>query len=308
MAISFFLLFVTLQPTAYAKDGQIKIGQPADGDSFPIVIDHAGSYVLTDNLVVGDPDANAIEIVVNDVTLDLNGHTIHGPATGGGFGNGIFAENRYSITILNGRVWGFGIGGVRLHTLSGDPSKTGAGHMVRNIQAMNNGTYGIFLSAGIVSDCVANSNGDAGIWATDAALIHCTANKNTGTAGMVFSNSSASNCTANGNAGLGIIVGSNSTIDNMTAFLNGSTGIKVSDSSVINCSSIENSGSGIWADGSRIENNLVSGNKNYGLYINTQNYVIKNSGAKNTPANISSIPANNYVPLPVDGDNANRFF
>jgi parallel beta-helix repeat protein len=304
--LGFCVLFLTLPPAVWAMDGQIKIGQPAAGESYPIVIDHAGSYVLTDNLVVSDPDLNAIEIVVNDVTLDLNGHTIHGPGTSGS-GNGIRAVNRYSITIRNGRVWGFGAQGVSVYADPGNPSEKSAGHMVMDIQALNNRYGGILISAGTVSNCVANSNSMGGIWAYDTALIHCTANKNTGTAGIEIVNSSASNCTVNGNTGHGITA-FYSTIDNMTANGNGSAGIYASYSSVANCTVLQNSGAGIFAEKSRIENNLVSQNKYYGLDIQfSMNFVIKNTGSANTPGNISAYPAGSYVPL-IGSDNANVFF
>ena len=69
--------------TSYGVDGQIKLTQPVAPDTFPIVINKAGSYVLTSNLVVTDPATNAITIEVNDVTLDLKGHTIQGPNASG---------------------------------------------------------------------------------------------------------------------------------------------------------------------------------------------------------------------------------
>ena len=53
--LGFCVLFLTFPPSVWAIDGQIKIGQPAAGESYPIVIDHAGSYVLTDKLAVSDP-------------------------------------------------------------------------------------------------------------------------------------------------------------------------------------------------------------------------------------------------------------
>jgi len=76
------LLFVTAIPfQTYGADGQRKISQ-TPSTTFPIVINQSGSYVLTNNLAVTDPNLDAIEIIVNDVTLDLNGHMIQGPHTG----------------------------------------------------------------------------------------------------------------------------------------------------------------------------------------------------------------------------------
>ena len=84
--------------SSYGVDGQIKLTQPVAPDTFPIVINKAGSYVLTSNLVVTDPATNAITIEVNDVTLDLKGHTIQGPNAGHISSVGIYAQNRYNST------------------------------------------------------------------------------------------------------------------------------------------------------------------------------------------------------------------
>jgi hypothetical protein len=58
--LTFCCLTLIVIPAARATDGQIKVGQPAAGESYPIVIDHAGSYVLTDNLVCGNHEYGLI--------------------------------------------------------------------------------------------------------------------------------------------------------------------------------------------------------------------------------------------------------
>jgi hypothetical protein len=300
LAFGICLLFLTLPPTVWATDGQIKIGQPAAGESYPILIDHAGSYVLTDNLVVGGTDA--IRIQANDVTLDLNGHTIQGPSTG--FNYGIWAFNQYSITILNGRVWGFGGNGVYLFSNANDPSHRSAGHIVKDMQLLNNGV-GIGINGGVVLNCVANGNVGNGIVALFSCVHNCMTNKNA--EGLYLDESNASGITSISNSGVGIRA-IDSRVDNAVANGNGSAGINSSGSSVANCTARNNSGGGILAANSRIENNLVSNNQNYGLSINSaNNFVIKNTGSTNTPGNISAYPAGSYVPL-IGSDNANVFF
>ena len=81
------LVFILAIPlSAYGVDGQIKITQP---DSFPIVIDQSGSYVLTRTITVSTIDANGIEINADNVTLNLNGHPLIGPGKEiGSSGNG----------------------------------------------------------------------------------------------------------------------------------------------------------------------------------------------------------------------------
>ena len=47
---------------------------------FLMVINEPGTYRLSDNLVVVDAHTTAIEINADDVTIDLNGFSIHVPA------------------------------------------------------------------------------------------------------------------------------------------------------------------------------------------------------------------------------------
>src|SRR3954468_7937478 len=81
---------VAITPTvASAVDGIILIDQnkamtgnvtPGDAPGFPVSITQPGSYRLTTNLIVADPNTNGIEISANHVTIDLNGFAIIGPA------------------------------------------------------------------------------------------------------------------------------------------------------------------------------------------------------------------------------------
>lgn len=218
MAISAMIFVAANQ--ASAVDGQIKIAQTSS-TTFPIVINKSGSYVLTTNLVVSGPDVNGINIEVNDVTLDLNGHKIQGPGTG--TGNGIYAENKYSITLRNGRVWGFGRG-IFLESSVQHPSLRGAGHLIEGIQALNNMSSGIYIHAGTVIDCIANNNENTGIFAYNAMLVNCTANNNGGN-GIHAGYSMVSNSSSNYNEGHGIYVDSSTAKEN-NARNNGGYGIE----------------------------------------------------------------------------------
>ena len=139
--VFFTLILLAFIPiSAFGVDGQRKLTQPVPPASFPIVINTKGSYVLTSNLVMSadQPDTNAIEITANDVTLDLNGHMIQGPNTGSGDGCGVYGYDRHTITIKNGRVWGFRDLGINLNAAPEHFSREGGGHMIQDIQAMNN--------------------------------------------------------------------------------------------------------------------------------------------------------------------------
>jgi hypothetical protein len=110
---------------AQAVDGVVEINQAralaggiSSGDSpgFPVGISESGSYRLTGNLVVpggtGAPNLDAILIVADDVTLDLNGFTLSCrrntlPATPcssvAGTGRGILMAGQ-NIRIQNGTI------------------------------------------------------------------------------------------------------------------------------------------------------------------------------------------------------------
>src|SRR5262245_12785083 len=80
-------IFLLAQPS-YAADGVVLIDQaavlaggitPGDGPDFPVQITVPGSYRLSSDLVL--PTSGGVQGVLiqsNDVTLDLNGFTIHG--------------------------------------------------------------------------------------------------------------------------------------------------------------------------------------------------------------------------------------
>ena len=149
LALWAVLFMVAMCFSAYGADGQIKIAQTA-GTTFPITINESGSYVLTSNLTVTTANVKAININADNVTLDLNGHTIHG-FYGGATETGIYAYNRYNIAIKNGIVRGFCYG----IYLFNDDDHQGAGHRIEGIQASNNGGYGIYAPRSTVTNCTA---------------------------------------------------------------------------------------------------------------------------------------------------------
>lgn len=108
-------------------------GGAGDAPGFPITIGIPGSYKLTSDLVVNDSTKAAIEILVTTATIDLNGHSIRGPVTcqNGASGSpssctgdsgspaawGIIGPATSvvtSYTIRNGKIRGFGRGGISL--------------------------------------------------------------------------------------------------------------------------------------------------------------------------------------------------
>jgi len=111
--------------------------------SLPAVITSQGVYCLTGDLSTSMTSGNAIEIQVNNVTLDLNGFKLGGLGAGDATQtNGIFADQRKNITIKNGIVRGF-LRGIWLDA----PSFTASsGHVVKNILADQNTNTGIWVA------------------------------------------------------------------------------------------------------------------------------------------------------------------
>ena len=112
-----------------------------------VTISAPGIYCLATDVIMAASfkSGNAIEIAANYVTLDLNGHKIHGASAGTATqAIGIHAQNRVSLTIKNGTVWGF-MYGILLNEPS--PSST-ASHLVEGVRAENNRIVGIYISGG----------------------------------------------------------------------------------------------------------------------------------------------------------------
>jgi len=269
LALWTLLFMVAIPISAYGVDGQIKIAQTAE-TTFPIQINEPGSYVLTSNLIVAA--GNAININVSNVTLDLNGHTIHG-FFGGATGTGIYAYNRYNITIKNGIVRGFRDYGIYLDN---DADHRGAGHRIEGIQAFNNG-YGICIYAGysIVTNCTANKNGYDGILTYFSTVTNCTANNN-GNSGIIAPSSTVTNCTANDN---------------------GYKGIYVVDGTVTNCTANNNDSNGIYACTSIVKGCNVRYNTGYGINMGSgaHNYIYRNAASGNTAGQILCPSGNTCV-------------
>lgn len=117
----FALLLLFASSLAFAVDGAREINAACvsfgcfDGDSsgFPVTITQAGKYVLTSNLTQSG-NLDVIEITAFDVSLDLNGFLIDGPAictgtpvtscsnTGAGYGIHVFGAD--NVRIFNGHI------------------------------------------------------------------------------------------------------------------------------------------------------------------------------------------------------------
>lgn len=171
----------------------------------PITISEPGSYYLTGNLTVTDPDGSltaAININSSDVTLDLNGFTLSGPNTVN-FGLRIVGTPqapRRNIRIHSGNLHGFSSGIFASHLINGQfenlviqqssssgviLSGTNRGSRFWRCTIIDSGSWGLSLSASgsasvlsgtRVEECVIAGNIQRGISivSTNGALIEDT--------------------------------------------------------------------------------------------------------------------------------------
>lgn len=181
-------LLTTISATALADDGVTLIDQskallgnvtPGDTPGFPVTLSQPGSYRLSGNLTVSDIETTAIEIAADDVSLDLNGFRIRGPAFARA-GNGISASTpaggRYGFSsVTNGSISGFGYGLV-----------LGANSIVMNLRVHNNGSAGIWTGPGslVVNNIVADNA--LGMFVSERSVIRANTVSGAGSGGTVL--------------------------------------------------------------------------------------------------------------------------
>ena len=225
---------------AQAVDGVIEINQaavfaggitPGDAPGFPATLSQSGSYRLTGNLDVtklanGNPapspaSITAVDVTASNVTLDLNGFTISGPATCTGappatqtvctpfgIGMGVHAGGA-GLTVRNGTIRGMGNSGIETAAGTGN-------ELIDGVRAINNAGSGMFVHAGsIVRNCIASSNGGDGI-------------SESGLGGVVVTNS-----VTNFNGAIGINLGGEATVAGNIAGSNWYQGITVNTGSTV---------------------------------------------------------------------------
>ena len=194
---------LVLPGAARAVDGVVEISQAsvAAGGGFPFLISAEGSYVLTSNLVVTDPNLDAIQISSDYVTLDLNGFHISGPVTcsgppgsiscSAGLGVGIGSTGR-AVDIRNGAVSGFGAGGLAL----ADESRVSTLHVAAN------GATGIVVGAmsNVAETWVLDNAGDGVVTGADSLVVGTTSSFNNGIGLVLGAGSGFSDSVLNQNA------------------------------------------------------------------------------------------------------------
>jgi len=228
---------------AFAIDGVIEINQvralrggitTGDTAGFPVTISAPGSYRLTSNLDLrgefSPQNVTAINVTGSNVSIDMNGFSIIGPATctgtgatlacspsGTGFGI-TTSGNPDNLTLRDGTIRGMGAGAVYLFGTKGA--------LLSRLHVINNGD-GITLAAG-------------------SALLDSFVMYNKGVAAVL----------ANGVDITSVILRGNTVVGNFGA------GISVNKGSVITGNSIVgNGGHGLdYTPGSGAGNNVLMGN------------------------------------------------
>jgi len=123
---------IALAATSWAVAAQEVIKQTST-TVFPIKITMPGSYRLASDLTIASPTADAIDITVDNVTLDLNGFSIIGPGVVSATGSiGINGSRASGVTVTNGTVTAMARAGVFL----------GLNAHVEGVRALANGPNG----------------------------------------------------------------------------------------------------------------------------------------------------------------------
>jgi len=169
-----------------------------------LIITTPGSYYLTGNITVASGDA--IRILSDDVTVNLNGFKISSTLTGTSSGSGIALPGNFSrLTVRDGSI----VGGT---TVAADGTVVGAGFqrgifannaikqaVVQNVHVTGVSNEGIFLDdQGVVQNCTVRNCGSQGIVAeivTNCSVDNCA---QTGINAQEVSNSSGASILANG--------------------------------------------------------------------------------------------------------------
>ena len=203
-------LFITLILSAATVEAATVI------TSLPYTITTQGSYIINQNLTA---NWHGIKVQANNVTIDLNGYSIAGNNTSGGYG--VYMNGCSNVEIRNGTIRNFGSHGIY------EESSSGKSHRVINVRVVNNKGSGIYLNGSnhMVKDCTASNNGFDGIYAADGCAVSgntAYSNGNNGiSAGVACT---VKNNTAYHNQYYGILLGGYNLVDGNTAYDNNQSG------------------------------------------------------------------------------------
>ena len=246
----------------------------SDKPASAFIISESGSYYLTGNRLCS---GMGIQVGADDVTIDLMGYSLIGPASGTNYG--VYMVARTNVEIRNGTVRDFSRGVYESNT-------SGREHRIIDVRTLSNSLGGIVLNGDghLVKDCTASNNGES-------AVIYVYGIR-TGDSGTVTGSTVNDNGTsATSFFVYGIYVGAGSTVIGNTVGNNGtlatgtimgiyaSSDSKVSDNTVSNNAQI-----GLQAvNNARVIDNTVEGNGTVGIKLTgTGSYISGNIVKGNT--------------------------
>ncbi len=232
-----------------------------------------GSYYMTEVLTV-QGGFHGIVITASNVTLDLNGMTIHGtPGSKDGITN--LGHDNTNVHILNGTVREMGGHGIRLERTN---PTTPRAHRIDRVTAIGNSGNGIFIVDGSITSCVANQNTSYGMRTNSlftSLISECSASNNHH--GIGVSIGSVLNSTAESNTSMGINVGQTGVIEGCVASSNG-YGFAGANYRISNSTARKNSIAGIQANiGLTALHNLVISES---VNPNSVGIMVANSGSR----------------------------
>ncbi|GII88626.1 hypothetical protein Ssi03_66160 [Sphaerisporangium siamense] len=156
--------FAAVLPAALTLSGQAAAAaDPAPTPAAGCGVTLTTSVTLTEDLVCAD---RALLIGANDITIDLNGHTIRGPGTGTGISADYFRDVSWTnITVKNGKIEGFPTAIYYANVTGGAVTNVQAGGQIR-LEAVKDLTI-----SGSYRRCVLGSFHS---WHGRVTIDHCT--------------------------------------------------------------------------------------------------------------------------------------
>jgi hypothetical protein len=121
--------------------------------SLPFTISQSGNYYVTRNLSAPG-DVDGITVAADNVTIDLMGFTVSGPAGNDGRGGIAESGSRYSVKVRNGvlRDWGWGI-----------KMSTSGAVSVEDMRILQNGVGIEVGTGGVLAGLVVRDNNASGV-------------------------------------------------------------------------------------------------------------------------------------------------
>ncbi len=278
-----------------------------------IVISTPGSYYLSADLI-GAAGVNGILINADNVSIDLNGFAVIGPASGPNTFSGIVDSSGHrNLSISNGTIRGWGLGNIslinsfnvelrqlRLSDCVGNGSfAAGDGFNGRScssaliVDCLATGNAGDGFACGVnatLNGCISSHNALSGYSGSNCGFMNCGADSNASAGWFIFSGGRLSHCTSSGirpqnTQGEGFYVGSGSVLTGCLAFGNSDAGFYMgSGCAVTGCVAKDNAVNGYtFGSNNLLTNNLSTGNNGDGFQgSGSNNRVDSNSAIGNT--------------------------